>query len=604
MSENENNINDDAIDDDERFYEERLVADVEATQKALAEVLDELDIIRSDAGTRSVMGAEFAEWLRKFSADIKHRMNDTFNIVIVGDFKRGKSTLINAILGEDAVHTSVTPETATINRISWGDERIYEAVLKNNRKVTLSFEEMKRDNLAKIIPKLPSPINYVDVKLPLEILKDVRVVDTPGVGDLLKQFDEQVRDYILFADAVIYVVSALSPLSETEQAFLCAAILPQNVSKLYVVINMCDCLEKEDEIERIAALIRERIGRIFTQSYVYTHRALDEVCRIKGVKRPNKNLAPSLETAFESLRDSISSQILDRKDIIQIERISSMLRQLFAETGAKISMLEGALEIEAGNYTSIIGDYENQNSELVREIDAQKKRIHSAVAGMRREAESWMSAFMERLKSEVQQAKSFTLEQLEKHFHFFFIDIVREALMACADTHSRAVSDMIDESVQTVWDTATQKSFNRKIAAVAPGIAWTRYDTVMLGTSVLMDNGILPDMGLLTLFGQAALGFAKSKGAPKRADSYTDNILSGYYQVTQQVLQQVEKIYAEFNDFVDKQLEDSYKKRLDESIGAIKQAQDISKRSEAERGEALAALERLKSDMNRLSSLC
>ncbi|MCL2814449.1 MAG: dynamin family protein [Oscillospiraceae bacterium] len=586
---------------EERFYEERLVADAEATQKALTEALDELDVIRSGAAARGVMGAEFSEWLRKASADIKHRQNDTFNIVVVGDFKRGKSTLVNALLGEDAVHAGATPETATLNRITWDKERSIEAVLKNKRKVTLSRDELKRENLEKIMPNLPSPIGYIDIKIPLEILKDVRVVDTPGIGDLLKQFDNLVRDYILFADAVIYVVSALSPLSETEQAFLCAAILPQNVSKLFVVINMCDCLDDESEVERITALIRERTERIFTQSYIYPVSALDEVCRLKNLQRPNKKLEHMLGASFDELRTSINSQILDCRDIIQVDRLSSMLRRLFAEMEAKIAMLESALEIEAGNYSKILGDYENQNSDLVREIEAHKTRIHVAVSDMRREAEGWMSAFMERMKGEVQKANVFKLEQLEKHFHFYFIDMVREALMQCAQTHSRKVSEMMDESIQALWDTAAQKSLNRKIASVSSGIKWTSFDSVMMGAATAGEA--LPDLGLLTLIGQAALGFAKSKGAPKRTDVYTENILGNYPQITGQVLPQVEKIYADFNGYVDSQLEESYQKRLDESVNAIKQAQDISKRSGAERDEALAALEQLKSEVKRLSEL-
>jgi GTPase SAR1 family protein len=614
MSE-DNNINDNGSEsvgggvfgaigaDGERFYEERLVADVEATQKALAEALDELDVIRSDAGTRAAMGLEFAEWLRKASADIKHRLNDTFNIVVVGDFKRGKSTLVNALLGEDAVHAGATPETATINRISWGESHTVEAVLANNRKVTLSYDEMRRENLERIIPKLPSPISYIDVRTPLDILRDLRIVDTPGVGDVLKQFDEQVRDYILYADAIIYVVSALSPLSETEQAFLCAAVLPQNVSKLFVVVNMCDCMEDADEVERVTALVRERIGRIFTQSYVYPISSLDELCRIKGIQRPNEALAPMLEAAFGEMRGSISEQILDRRDILQAERLSAMLRQLFAEMEGKISMMEAAFAIEAGNYAKVLGDYEDQNSGLVREIEARKAHIHVAVAEMRREAGVWMAMFMERLKAEVQRAKSFTLEQLEKHFQFYVIDMVRDALMKCAEAHSRQISDMIEEGVQAMWDSAAQKSLSRKIASVTPSIKWTPYDTAMMSVDVVVSSGILPELGLLTLIGQAAMGLAKSKNTPKRADAFVDNVMANYGQIAQQALLQVEKIYAGFNAYVDEQMEESYRKRLEESMAAIRQAQEVSARGEADRSEAISALERLRADTVRLSGL-
>ena len=238
-------MNETSEKNDERFYEERLVADYESSRSALDETLEELEAVRADPHTRQAMGADFCEWLRRSCAEIKRREGDAFNLVVIGDFKRGKSTLVNAILRDDVVHANVTPETVTINRVSYAPEESVQAVLTNGRKVALSYEETKRDTLDGIISRLPAPVSYIDIKIPNESLKDIRIVDTPGVGDILKRFDSTVSDYIRNADAIIYVVSALSPLSETEQAFLCAAIQPQDISKLFVVINMCDALQPQ-----------------------------------------------------------------------------------------------------------------------------------------------------------------------------------------------------------------------------------------------------------------------------------------------------------------------------------------------------------------------
>jgi len=168
---------------------------------------------------------------------------------------------------------------------------------------------------------------------------------------------------------------------------------------------------------------------------------------------------------------------------------------------------------------------------------------------------------------------------------------------------------MIDENIQVIWDTAFQKSLNRKIASHSPELEWTSYDTGMIGSKLLVIGSaiFLPQLGeftsMLSDIGGVVFSFAKSQDTSPRAENYTKTILKNYPQITQNVLQQVEKIYSDFNEFVDKQLEESYQKKLDESVDAIKQAQEISQRSDAERSEAMASLENLKSEIERLSKL-
>jgi predicted GTPase len=234
--------------------DDRIILDFDSLSEDVEHLLSDINSMRSEKMFRKSLGADFTQKLKDYNTSVKKRLYGTFNIVIIGDFKRGKSTLINAIIGEDIAPTAVTPETVTINKLSFSETPGAEAVLKNGKKVSLSYNELNRKAIEQIAEKLPTEIDYIDIKANAEILRNISVVDTPGVGDLLKAFDQKVADYLVNADALLYVISARSPLSITEQAFLSSAILPQSFSRIFAVVNMADTLETIENINKIAGL--------------------------------------------------------------------------------------------------------------------------------------------------------------------------------------------------------------------------------------------------------------------------------------------------------------------------------------------------------------
>ncbi|NJM23913.1 MAG: hypothetical protein HC907_37645 [Richelia sp. SM1_7_0] len=97
------------------------------------------------------------------------------------------------------------------------------------------------------------------MKQPVEWLQGVRLVDTPGTGDILHKFDRQLQTYLQKADVVVWVMSALAPLSESEQAFLKLAVLPQDFPKLLFAINWMDIIPNDIEAERVLNSIYNKI---------------------------------------------------------------------------------------------------------------------------------------------------------------------------------------------------------------------------------------------------------------------------------------------------------------------------------------------------------
>nr|MDE7290253.1 dynamin family protein [Oscillospiraceae bacterium] len=160
--------------------------DIENVQNKLKELLDNKPLC-------TILGEEFTVRLREWDTAITKRRTEAFSLVVLGDFKRGKSTIINAILGKSIAPVNVAPETFTINSISYSDTPKAEAVLKNGQRINLSADDLVREKLEKLMRAFPETLDYIDIKDNAEILKEIRIVDTPGLSDL-DCLDKQVQD--------------------------------------------------------------------------------------------------------------------------------------------------------------------------------------------------------------------------------------------------------------------------------------------------------------------------------------------------------------------------------------------------------------------------
>ena len=84
------------------------------------------DLISNDK-IAEVLGEEFVAELREWDQAVEKKCEEPFTLVILGEFKRGKSTVINALLGKELAPINVTPETYTINEITYGNIQTVEA---------------------------------------------------------------------------------------------------------------------------------------------------------------------------------------------------------------------------------------------------------------------------------------------------------------------------------------------------------------------------------------------------------------------------------------------------------------------------------------------
>jgi len=211
--------------------------------------------------------------------------SDFYTVVVVGEFKRGKSTFINALIGEDLLPVDVTPTTATINILAWGKDRSLMVYKKNGQ-----VEEMPltRQSLARFIMGADfdaEDIDFLKITLPADILKNkVMLVDTPGVDDINQQRVEVTYGFIPRANAVLFLLDATSPVRRTEKEFLQNTILKEGMDNIIFLANFTDYVdqeEREELLEDIKRRLQAAIGRKDPAVYLLSAKqALD--ARLKG----------------------------------------------------------------------------------------------------------------------------------------------------------------------------------------------------------------------------------------------------------------------------------------------------------------------------------
>lgn len=163
-------------------------------------------------------------------ANLKIALTDLegmFLLVVCGEYNAGKSSLINALLGEKVMLEGVTPTTDRVTVLTYGE------TLKDTEE---SVALLRRE-------------------FPARILRDLAFVDTPGTNAVIKEHQALTERFIPRADLILFVTSADRPFTESERAFL--EMITSWGKKIVIVINKMDIIDSNDERKKIITFVRE-----------------------------------------------------------------------------------------------------------------------------------------------------------------------------------------------------------------------------------------------------------------------------------------------------------------------------------------------------------
>ncbi|OON94557.1 MAG: hypothetical protein ATN31_03030 [Candidatus Epulonipiscioides saccharophilum] len=207
-------------------------------------------------------------------------------VSIMGEFKTGKSSLINSLLNEDLLKAAITPATAKITKICYGSERKVLVHFKNGsiqEFSELAFHELtaQQSNMALGEKNIQDSIDFIEIFIDQNILKNIILVDTPGLNVDNPEHIKTTMDFINNSDFIIWVLSASKGVSRTELNAIKALKI-----KPLVVINRIDEIDDEEEdIESVIGEIKKILHDLVTDTI-----GVSALCAIEGRKNNNKEL--------------------------------------------------------------------------------------------------------------------------------------------------------------------------------------------------------------------------------------------------------------------------------------------------------------------------
>jgi len=565
----------------------RIHYDAAELTQHMEALLDRLRPFEYDSKYGELLGREFVEKLSGWEQNVRRRKNDPFTLVVCGDFKRGKSSLINALLGEDVAPTNVTTETMTINRISYGPHK-NEAVLSGGRRLTLLDEDLEHEALKKLIRQLGEPIEQIVLQRNLDILRDVTVVDTPGLGDATYDFTNEVEKALQQADAVIYVFSTSYPLSRSEQLYLKSVILPQRYTSLFLVSNFADMIESETDYGRMQEMLSSRVSGFLPGQEIWMLSALGERCRQMGKSQPNELLEEVLNGNFQSFRQAVDALVQSRKETVVPDRMQRMLRMMVADLRDDLSALEQGLEMSSQDVQHAMDNVKEQKARQAGIQDENCQKIDKITETMQCEANDWIFTVLGRMKDETAALESYSAEDLSRYYPFYCVDTIQEAMTRCVDHHMarlyEELEDISGELARSMSKDRTRPKYNFRF--VLDNKTWTKGDNV--GFAVSMVSG-----GLLSLIADGVGGAMRKKEITDAKPKIIQAIVRQYDSLFTSVQNAVAQTYKKMGEQAKRLLTEFYAGKLETLESQIQQSAAVARQDEARKEQIREAIGQL-----------
>ena len=222
--------------------------------------LQKIETVSNELETHKIL-SPYAERLKA----MKIEFDQPLLIMVMGEFSTGKSTFINALIGQEVARMDAKPTTAVITKLVYGNHENAVVYLKNGTQMKIDIA-----NLAKVTAEgtaetdaFHDQIDYVEVALPIEFLKKVNIIDSPGLNADKQAHIETTTRFMNKADTVLWLFSVDAAGKSTEIKAI-KELSPR--LKPFAIVNKIDEIdEEEDDVEDVLETIRLQLKNHVTK---------------------------------------------------------------------------------------------------------------------------------------------------------------------------------------------------------------------------------------------------------------------------------------------------------------------------------------------------
>jgi small GTP-binding protein len=278
----------------------------------------EIRLLHELADIVGQMGDNNAEDKKRLQQNAADLQDMFFLVVVVGEFNAGKSTFVNALIGDELLPMGITPTTDAIELIRWASKRHNDYLWRE--------KDVIREWLH---PNTGGP--------------GVVIVDTPGTGSVFRKHETIAKNFLSRSDLVIFLLSAKRALAETERLYL--ELARDYGKKIVVVINQTDLLQKREQKE-VKAFVQQQLEELLdlrAEIYMVSAKeALKERGSVHSLFSPVSG-DPGGMNAFREYLRAIFQRVPPAKQKLytQLDFVDSLARKNIETLDQQITLITG-----------------------------------------------------------------------------------------------------------------------------------------------------------------------------------------------------------------------------------------------------------------------
>jgi GTPase Era involved in 16S rRNA processing len=305
-----------------------------------------------------------------------------FTLVVSGEVNRGKSTFINAIIGQNILPTFDKETTSQVFKIINSKEESYIIVYENGDRVKINKEDLSAygTQLGKSSDlSIGKRIVFIEIKVPIKNLPSgVTIVDTPGIGSTFKEHTEIAREFMRQADAVIYLCSSKHPIVKVDIDFVKNTILP-----LPAIPNVLFVMAKADQADSVEALgnLIQRSENQLKENFPDNPSIGKKVIPIDSLSLIDSNNADSTEVSellrqtsnFEAVNQSIN-ELIDRQKFFWLVTTYNCIAKYYKRVSQFLTKQISEYDLDSQKRQDKLDSITNNIINLERDLGLSKQR--------------------------------------------------------------------------------------------------------------------------------------------------------------------------------------------------------------------------------------
>ncbi|MGB9616690.1 MAG: dynamin family protein [Desulfomonilaceae bacterium] len=364
-----------------------------------------------------------------------------FHLAVLGQFKRGKSTLLNAFLGHALLPTSVVPLTAIPTFLHYSPE-LHMKVLYQDERPPKQYANISAEELSKILegfvteegnPKNRLGVLQVEIYHPASILKHgVVLIDTPGIGSTFTHNTEATLNFLPQCDAALFVLSADPPLTEVEAEFL--KRVQSRVTRLFFIFNKIDYLNA-DELETAVGFFKRTLTEKIEASEDYPIFCVSARRALEG--KLSDNSKEWQESGLAAVEHHLVNFLVSEKTSALCDALGRKVRDVLEDVVMRLRLAVQSMKMPLSDLEKRLDIFEKE----VKNAERQRVVAQDLLAGDRKRA-------LQLLEERAEELRQRSAEHLEKVVDACF------SAMQDGDVSEAAILDALAEEVTNFFQSS------------------------------------------------------------------------------------------------------------------------------------------------------